>query len=137
LAQDLNTFENCIVKLELMRKRILIIEDEPDMLELLKIVFRDSGYDVIFSETGLDTDYIQVLHPDLILLDVRLKGSSRSGFDICKDLKTNPETVMVPVILCSGEYNLPEIARECRADMYIPKPYNILSLLFQVNKFLS
>ena len=120
-----------------MSKKILIIEDDSDMLELLKIVFRDSGFDVIFSKTQLDTDYIQVIHPDLILLDVRLKGSSRSGFDICKDLKANPQMGSVPVILCSGEYNLPEIAQECHADMYIQKPYDVISLMLQVNKYLS
>lgn len=120
-----------------MRKKILIIEDDPDILELLRIVFRESGHEVIFSPTELDTGHIQILHPDLILLDVRLKGSARSGFDICADLKANPKTKMLPVILCSGEHNLPEIARRCRADMYLIKPYNTLSLLSNVNKFLS
>ncbi|MCE6992968.1 two-component system response regulator [Dyadobacter sp. CY323] len=120
-----------------MRKKILIIEDDPDILELLRIVFRDSGYDVIFSPVELDTGYIQVLHPDLILLDVRLKDSSRSGAQICSDLKSNPDTEMTPVILCSAEYDLPEIASRCHADMYLAKPYNIVSLLSQVNKYLS
>jgi DNA-binding response OmpR family regulator len=120
-----------------MRKKLLVIEDDPDILELLKIVFRDTGYDVIFSDTELGTDYIRVLHPDLILLDVRLKGSPRSGIQICKDLKSDPKTEKLPVILCSGEYNLPDIAKNCNADMYLAKPYDTIDLMFQVNKYLS
>jgi two-component system response regulator VicR len=118
-------------------KRILVIEDDEDILELLKIVFRDSGYDMIFSNTDMDTDYIRVLHPDLVLLDVRLKGASRDGAEICREIKASPAFNSVPVILCSGEYNLAEIARDCHADMYISKPYNFLNLLSQVNRFLS
>lgn len=120
-----------------MGKKILVIEDDPDLLELLKIVFRDTGYDVIFSSLELETDYIHILHPDLILLDVRLKGSLRSGSQICQELKSNPKTDKLQVILCSGEYNLPEIARECNADMYLAKPYDTLNLLAQINKHLS
>ena len=120
-----------------MKKKLLVIEDDPDLLELLKIVFRDSGYDVIFSHAELETDYIHVLHPDLILLDVRLKESSRSGSQICRELKSDPKTEKVPVILCSGEYNLPDIAKNCNADMYLAKPYDTIDLLFQVNKYLS
>ncbi|TDE17281.1 response regulator [Dyadobacter psychrotolerans] len=120
-----------------MKKKLLIIEDDSDIIELLKIVFRDSGHDVIFSQFDLGDDYIHVLHPDLILLDVRLKGSSRSGSQICTELKSNPETARLPVILCSGEYNIADIARSCNADTYLAKPYNIINLLFQVNKFLS
>lgn len=120
-----------------MKKRVLVIDDDRDIVELLKIVFRDSGHEVLFSQIALDLQEINVLHPDLVLLDVRIKGFSRTGADICKELKTHPETKELPVILCSGEYNLAEIARQCMADMYLPKPYDIMGLLFQVNKYLS
>ncbi|MCF2446999.1 response regulator [Dyadobacter sp. CY345] len=118
-------------------KRILVIDDDRDILELLKIVFRDTGHDVIFSETELGTNDIYLLHPDLILMDVRIKGASRSGADICKELKTNLKTRNFPVVLCSGEYNLPDIAKACEADRYLAKPYNLNSLLTQVNRFIS
>ena len=107
------------------------------MLELLKIVFRDSGHDVIYSRVVLSTDYIQILHPDLILLDVRLNGVSDSGAYLCKQLKTAGETKNLPVVLVSAEYNLAEIASECQADMYLKKPYELTTLMSQVNKYLS
>lgn len=52
------------------KKRIHIIDDDHDIPELLKIVFRDSRNEVIFSQTALDISYIDVFHPDLILLEV-------------------------------------------------------------------
>ncbi|KAA6439775.1 response regulator [Dyadobacter flavalbus] len=119
-----------------MKKRILIIEDDQDILELLKIVFRDSGHEAIFSQTALDKDHISVLHPDLILLDVRIKGAAK-GAELCKELKADPKNEKLPIVLCSGEYNLPKIARECNADMYLTKPYDMMVLLFQVNRYLS
>jgi two-component system response regulator VicR len=120
-----------------MKKRILIIDDDSDILELLKIVFRDSGHEVIFSQTALDINHISVLHPDLILLDVRINGSPRKGAEICSELKRDVKTKELSVILCSGEHNLSQIARECNADMYLAKPYDTISLLSQVNRYLS
>ncbi|MCF2494123.1 response regulator [Dyadobacter chenhuakuii] len=120
-----------------MKKRILIIDDDNDILELLKIVFRDSGHELIFSQTALDTNHISILHPDLILLDVRINGVAKKGAELCMELKADPKNKKLPVVLCSGEYNLPEIARECHADMYLTKPYDLMGLLFQVNRYLS
>lgn len=120
-----------------MQKRILIIDDDPDIMELLKIVFRDSGHEVIFFQVVLDTNYISVLHPDVILLDIRINGSARKGAELCRELKADPKTQKLPVILCSGEYNLREIAREYHADMYLAKPYDTMSLVSQVNRYLS
>jgi two-component system response regulator VicR len=118
-------------------KRLLIVEDDNDILELLKIVFRSSAYDVVFSSIALEIDAIKNLRPDLILLDVRLKGSVKSGADICRELKASPDTQMLPVILLSAEYNLAEIARESNADMYLAKPYDMLSLLLKIEKYLA
>lgn len=117
-------------------KKILIVEDDNDMLELLSIVFRDSGYNVTFSDKALEISTIIGLRPDLIILDIRLKGSPVSGSDLCRELKSNPDTKIIPVILASGEYNLAKIAKECNADMFLAKPYDMLSLLLTVDKYL-
>jgi|SRR5690606_25375957 len=120
-----------------MAKTILIIDDDEDILEILDIVFQDSGYDVILSSVGLEVDFISVLHPDIVLLDVRIVGSAKSGADICKDLKANVHTRDMPVILLSAEHDLHTMASACKADSYIAKPFGIESLLMQVRKQLS
>lgn len=120
-----------------MAKTILIIDDDEDILEILDIVFQDSGYNVILSRVGLEADFINVLHPDIVLLDVRIVGSPKTGADICKDLKTNTHTRDMPVILFSAEHDLHSMASACKADSYITKPFGIDSLLMQVQKQLS
>jgi two-component system response regulator VicR len=115
-------------KISLLEQREKI---DNDILEQVAAILK------IPAETALDTNYISVLHPDLILLDVRINGAARKGAEICKELKADPKNEKLSIVLCSGEYNLPEIAQECHADMYLAKPYDMISLLSQVNRYLS
>ncbi|KAA6439776.1 response regulator [Dyadobacter flavalbus] len=117
-------------------KRILIVEDDGDMIELFSIVFRNSGYDVTISNRALEVADIIVLKPNLILLDVTLKGSPMSGAAICRELKSNLATQDIPVILISGEPNLAKMAKLCNANTYLAKPLNMLKLQIMVNKYL-
>ena len=120
-----------------MSKKILIIDDDEDILEILNIIFQGSGYEVILSKTSQTTEAIQVIHPDLILLDVRIAGSDKSGAEICKELKSKQTTENVPVILLSGEFNLDIIAKECMADAFISKPFEVPELMMQIKRHLS
>lgn len=121
-------------QIQAMAKTILIIDDDEDILEILNIVFQDSGYEVILSRVGLEADFINVLHPDIVLLDVRIIGFPKSGTDICRDLKNNIQTKHMPVILFSAEHDLCTMASACEADSYIAKPFGINHLLTHVQK---
>ena len=119
-----------------MSKRILVIDDDEDILEILHIVFQEEGYDVVLSNTGEAAEHIQVIHPDLILLDVRIEGSAKRGDEICAELKERYKEEKMPVILVSAETDLEVLANQCGADHYISKPFDIYQLLMQVQKFL-
>ncbi|WP_244228200.1 response regulator [Mucilaginibacter kameinonensis] len=99
-----------------MSKRILAIDDDEDILEILNIVFQESGYDVILSNTGEAAGHIQIIHPDLILLDVNIVGSLKTGSEICKEIKSNYQTADLPVMLVSAEPDLDLIADGCGAN---------------------
>ncbi|RYF20937.1 MAG: response regulator [Flavobacteriales bacterium] len=120
-----------------MVKRVLVIDDDEDILEILHIIFQESGYDIVLSNTGDAAEHIRVIHPDIVLLDVRITGSAKSGADICRAIKSNYETKDLPVMLVSGESDLRVIARECGADAYVAKPFDIFELLGQVKELLS
>jgi two-component system response regulator VicR len=120
-----------------MAKKILVIEDNDDLLEILNIVFQGAGYEVILSKIALDVDYINVLHPDLIFLDVRIVGSSKNGSEVCRALKADDKTKAIPVVLLSAEPDLNVIAMESSADGFISKPFDIDNLLFNAKKILS
>jgi len=120
-----------------MAKRILVIDDEEDILELLDFIFRENGFEVVLSTTGEASEHIREIQPDLVLLDVRIAGSPKSGPDICKEIKSLVETSHLPVMLLSGEPDLQIIARECGADAYLAKPFDIADLLAQVKALVT
>lgn len=123
-------------KLEKLRAmktaKILIIDDDPDILEVLDVVFQDSGYEVVLSRSCLEPDQIQIIHPDLVLLDVQIAGSRKTGADLCRQLKADRQTTRLPVILFSAVENLLELAKESLADNYVNKPFSIDNLLKKV-----
>jgi len=115
-----------------MVKRILIIEDDPDILELLKLIFEIEGYLVDGFLKGHTADEITLLKPDLIILDIRIEGFAKTGDQICADLKALIPPYITPVLLLSAEANLAELAACCLCDGYMSKPFDIESLLNKV-----
>lgn len=120
-----------------MGKRILVIDDDEDILEILNIVFQENGYETVISNSGEAAEHIRVIQPDIVLLDVRIVGSAKSGPEICKEIKSQLETRHLPVMLVSGESDLAVLAKECGADAYVAKPFDIFDLLSQVKEFIS
>ncbi len=109
----------------MIAKRILIIDDDPDILDVLNIVFQEDGYNVVISNTCKIIDDIHEIAPDLVLLDVHIPTSPKNGDVICKELKINPETHQLPVVLVSGESDIEQICSACGANDYIKKPFDL------------
>ena len=120
-----------------MTKRILVIEDDKDILEILGIIFQDEGFDVILSSTGAATEHIEALHPDLILLDVRINGYDKRGDEICSELRSRYNPQELPIILISAEMDIHRLASDCGANGYVKKPFDIAKLSRTVNEFLT
>jgi len=120
-----------------MAKRILVIDDDDDILEILNIVFQENGYEIVLSNSGEAAEHIRVINPDIVLLDVRIVGSPKTGAEICKEIKSQYDIKHLPVMLISAETDLSIIAGECGADAYIAKPFDIFDLISQVKEFLS
>ncbi|MCQ6957069.1 response regulator [Mucilaginibacter aquariorum] len=120
-----------------MARRILVIDDDEDILEILNIIFQENGYDIVMSNTGDAAEHIRVIRPDIVLLDVRIVGSAKNGLEICKEIKSQLETRHLPVMLVSAESDLFVIANECGANAYISKPFDIFDLLAKVEQCLA
>ena len=119
-----------------MKKRILVIDDDEDILTILDILFGDEGYEVILLNTGTTAEEVKIIHPDVILLDVRINGFNKTGDQICNEIKSLNSTKNIPVILLSAEFNVSELAQECGANGYMRKPFNVNELVNQVNLIL-
>lgn len=116
------------------KKSILIIDDEPDILAFLTAMFEDVGYTVVTAERG---DYVDKLTidtlPDVILLDMLLSGSD--GREIARQLKSQPETGHIPIIMTSAHPFAQREAQACGADDFLAKPFEMDELLDAVGKY--
>ncbi|MCX5677579.1 MAG: response regulator [Candidatus Omnitrophica bacterium] len=116
-----------------MAKKILVVDDEPGMVRLLRDILEDEGYAVIEASNGEEClEKAAKKIPDLILLDVMLTGPS--GLSICKRLKDNAVTKDIPIILVTallGE-GIQEKGAESGAAYVISKPYDSNDLLWEI-----
>jgi DNA-binding response OmpR family regulator len=109
-------------------KKILVADDDADILTLVKMTLGMQGFAVDTISNWKDIDErVRQFEPDLILLDVSLGGAD--GRDICKKLKQEPETKHIPVILFSADAEMGESIRNCLAQAFIAKPYELSHFL--------
>ncbi len=117
-----------------MRKRVLLLEDNKQSLDLIEEILSDEGYHVIAFDHYEPVDNIVDFDPQLILLDIRL--SDGYGHLLCQDLKNDVRTKEIPVILVSGAGNLEKIARDSHADDFLPKPFDLQDLVEIVKRYI-
>lgn len=115
----------------------MVIKDDEDILGLLNIIFQEIGYNIVTSNTGEAAEHIRIIRPDIILLDVRIEGSTKNGPEICKEIKSQLEKRQLPVMSVSAESDLSVIAEEFGADAFIRKPFDIFELLAKVEECLA
>jgi two-component system phosphate regulon response regulator PhoB len=120
-----------------MVKKVFVIEDDRDIRETIVYVLLEEGYEVIASENSKLLNTIDTHKPDIILLDNWLTDwkSDANGQQISKQLKSNPQTSHIPVIIISAVSNVKEIAEAGMADGYLMKPFDINDLVEIVKRF--
>jgi CheY-like chemotaxis protein len=118
------------------KKKLLVVDDEQDILAFLKVILEDEGYIVVTTDKD---DYLEGLNdgtpPDLILLDLLLSG--KDGREIVKHLKMQEETKHIPVIMFSAHPGAQEITRQAGADDFVAKPFEIDLLLKKIAQYLE
>ena len=107
------------------KERVLIVDDEPVNQELLEAFLIGCDYDLDFAADGAEAlEKVKSFEPDLILLDVMMPKAS--GFEVCEQIKGNPETagIMVLMVTALGELGDVERAVKVGCDDYLSKPIN-------------
>jgi two-component system response regulator VicR len=120
-----------------MLKKILVVEDDPEILDILTYILQAEGYEVVASEDGEACQHLPELLPDLILMDIRLKDPGQNGDLICLRLKSKLETRNFPVVLLSAEFDLPSLSKACGADGFISKPFELEVLTGKVREMIG
>lgn len=117
-------------------KRVLVVDDNFDILDVVRIFLESNGYEVSTVSNG-DSILNDVVNysPQIILLDVYLRGSN--GVEICNHLKSNSSTRHIPIIMFSAQTTDYLILRKCAADDFIAKPFDEKSLVDKINHLLK
>ena len=119
-----------------MTNKILLIEDELDLVEVTKIRLKNSGYEVVSALSGEKAlASLQKDTPDLILLDLVLPNIQ--GDEVCRRLKSNDKLKCIPVILYSSKGNISEEAKRVCADDCMVKPFEAQDLLAKIKKIIG
>jgi len=114
-------------------KKILVIENDLDILDIVGFLFKVDGFEVLESQSKIPIEKIIEVNPNLILLDYL---HHEYGKEICLEIKNNPLTQHIPVIIFSAIIGLEEAAKASCADAFIAKPFDIDSLEKLVRKFI-
>jgi len=120
------------------KKKILVVDDEQDLLDFVKLRLEANNYTVI---TSIDGDEALVIFkkekPDLVLLDILMP--KLDGFKVCQALKNDPLTKNIPVIMLTAKDRPDDIkqAKQVGANGYIIKPFDATTLIFDIKEQLD
>jgi len=124
--------------LDASKQKILVVDDEPDAVDLIEFKLKEAGFEVLSSADGQDAvQKAKAFLPHLIILDVMLP--ELDGLEVCKLLRRDPNTIGIPIIMLTAK--AAEIDRilglELGADDYVTKPFSPRELVLRVKKLLQ
>ncbi len=118
-------------------EKILVVDDEEHIAELISYNLTSNGYKVITANNGIDAVKIAIEEkPNLILLDLMIPG--KDGYDVCKDVRSNSEIRNTPIIMLTAKSEEVDkiLGLELGADDYMTKPFSVRELLARVKAVL-
>ena len=113
-------------------KKVLIVDDNSDILWVVETILKRYGFDVLSTLKGEEVlAKTKKYNPQLILLDVFLSGID--GIEVCNTLKSTPETKDIPIIMFSAHTNSQDLMKFCKADDFVAKPFDSNELVKKIN----
>ncbi|HEX8923925.1 MAG TPA: response regulator [Patescibacteria group bacterium] len=103
--------------------KILILDDDRDFLEGVRVVLEDAGYSYIATADNRTIQQkIRSYHPDLVILDIFLNEDN--GKNIAKELKFAKDTKKIPILMVSGSSRIEDYSSQAKAEAYLQKPFS-------------
>lgn len=106
-----------------MAASVLVIDDDPDIVRVLTSALEDEGYRVLSSIGDAAIEMARALHPDLVLLDLRMPGMD--GAEVSRRLRADPATAAIPIIVVSAVQNLAQAVEKLPVDAQVQKPFDL------------
>ncbi len=118
-------------------RAVLLVEDSPAQQQMISTILKNNGWQVTIAEDGIKAlEKIEQSSPDLIVLDIVMP--KMNGYEVCRRIKTNPNTQNVPIVMCSSKGE--EFDRywgiKQGADAYIAKPFEDVELIGTIQQLL-
>lgn len=116
--------------------KILIVDDEPNILLSLEFLFKKEGYKVFIARDGEEAmGIIEENHPELVILDVMMPKVD--GYEVCRHIKANDKGVKVIFLTAKGKKQDIQKGMEIGADLYLTKPFSTKDLVSKVKLLLN
>ena len=113
-----------------IQKRILVVDDEPDIVKTVAKAIRRQGFDVVSAADGEEAlERVKDSHPDLVILDIQMP--KLDGIAVLQKIKGDPQTTSLPVIMLTAKAGDEDMFKGYKygANYYIPKPFKIAEVL--------
>ena len=130
--------KSAAVKFHAEKRTIAVVDDDPDLVNILKLILEHNGFNVVCAYSGRQLfTILETQKPHLIILDVMMPHMH--GFEVLNRLKKNTETSSIPVILVTAKIQFENVLEGYKsgADYYIPKPFTKSQLMEGINRILS
>jgi DNA-binding response OmpR family regulator len=117
---------------------VLLVDDDPVILKLLEVNFEMEGFAVLLAHDGTEgVEIARTQRPDLVISDIMMP--KMSGLDLVGELKSDPDTSDIPIILLSAKAQATDVRAgvDAGADDYVTKPFEPLDLVDRVNRLLD
>ena len=121
-----------------MATKILIADDEPNIVISLEFLLRREGYEVVVAHDGVQAlERVRAERPDLAILDVMMPN--RNGFEVCQDLRHDPEFKTLRIMMLTAKGRDTEVSKGLAlgADVYMTQPFSTRDLLAKVKALLE
>lgn len=124
--------------MEERKTRLLLVDDEPDLVQMVSVRLKAAGYEVSTAYDGQEAlEKVKESHPDLMILDLMLP--KLDGYKVCRLLKLDERTRGIPILIFTARAQVEDVtlATECGADAYLTKPFEAKVLLGKLQELLA
>jgi two-component system alkaline phosphatase synthesis response regulator PhoP len=116
-------------------RKVLIVDDEPNIVTALEFLLKRSGYDVRLAANGAEAlEQVETYRPDVVLMDVMMP--IKSGFEVCQRMRERPDLAQIKIVMLSAKGSEAEVSKglSLGADLYITKPFSTQELVSTINR---
>lgn len=116
-------------------RKVLIVDDEPNIVTALEFLLKRSGYEVLLATNGAEAlERVEIYRPDVVLMDVMMP--IKSGFEVCQRMRERPELAQIKIVMLSAKGSEAEVSKglSLGADLYITKPFSTQELVATINR---